>query len=68
MLRYVEYVHPVPATARLAGEWRAEARERGRTLDIPDALIAATAFDCDAAVLTRNVSDFALTPVRVVTY
>ena len=68
ILRYIEFVHPGPATARRAGEWRALARERGRTLDTPDALIAATAFDLDAIVLTRNVRDFELTPVRVETY
>jgi len=66
--RYLEYVHPGPATARLAGEWRARARESGRALDVPDALIAACAFDLDAVVLTRNVRDFELTPVRVETY
>jgi predicted nucleic acid-binding protein len=67
-LRYLEYVHAGPDTARLAGEWRADARRRGRTLTLQDALIAATAYDCGAAVLTRNVRDFALTPVRVETY
>jgi len=67
-LRFIEYVHPGPATARLAGTWRAQARESGRTLDLPDALIAATAFDLEAAVLTRNVRDYALTPVRIETY
>lgn len=67
-LRYFEYVHAGPATAHLAGEWRARAREVGRALDVPDALIAATAFDLGATVLTRNVADFALTPVRVETY
>ena len=67
-LRFIEYVHPGPSTARLAGEWRADARRSGRTLDVTDALIAATAFDVEAAVLTRNVKDFALTPVRVETY
>jgi predicted nucleic acid-binding protein len=67
-LRYIEYAHPGPETARLAGTWRAEARESGRTLDLPDALIAATAFDLDAAVLTRNIRDFELLPVRVETY
>ena len=67
-LRYLEYIHPAPATARLAGTWRAEARARGRTLGLADAVIAATAFDADAAVLTRNVRDFALTPVRVESY
>lgn len=67
-LRYLEYVHPGPSTARLAGEWRARARESGRSLDTPDALIAAVAFDLDGVVLTRNVRDFDLTPVRVETY
>lgn len=67
-LRYFEYVHSGPETARLAGEWRARARETGRALDTPDALIAATAFDLEATVLTRNVRDFELTPVRVETY
>ena len=67
-LRYIEYVHPGPETARVAGIWRAEAREAGRTLGVPDALIAATALHLGAAVLTRNVRDFALTPARVETY
>ena len=67
-LRFLEYVHAGPSTARLAGEWRARARERGRSLDTPDALIAATAFDLEAIVLTRNAHDFELTPVRVETY
>lgn len=68
LLRYIEYIHPGPDTARLAGEWRGDARRRGRTLGLPDALIAATAHHEGAAVLTRNVRDFALTPVRVETY
>jgi hypothetical protein len=66
--RYLEYVHPGPATARLAGTWRAAARRRGHVLSLADALIAATAYDLGAAVLTRNARDFALTPVRVETY
>ena len=67
-LRYIEYVHPGPETARLAGEWRADARSMGRTVGVPDALIAATAFHQEAAVLTRNVRDFSQMPVRVETY
>lgn len=35
---------------------------------IADALIASSAEAVGAAVLTRNVRDFALTPVRVLTY
>ncbi len=67
-LRYFEYIHAGPSTARLAGEWRAKAREIGLTLKAPDAIIAATAFDLGATVLTRNVRDFELTPVRVEAY
>ena len=68
LLRFVEFVQPGPETARLAGRWRAESRSRGRTLNVADALIAAAAESLGAAVLTRNVRDFALTPVRVETY
>jgi predicted nucleic acid-binding protein len=68
LLRYFEFVQPGPVTSRLAGIWRAQARASGRTLGLTDALIAATAHHLDAAVLTRNVRDFALTPVRIETY
>jgi len=67
-LRYIEFVHPGPETARLAGVWRAEAREKGRTIGTPDALIAASAVDLGATVLTRNVRDFERMPVHVETY
>ena len=67
-LEPVEFVQPGPEHAMLAGRWRAEARAIGRHLSLPDALIAAAAVGSDAAVLTRNVRDFALTPVRIETY
>jgi predicted nucleic acid-binding protein len=67
-LEPVEFVQPGPEHAMLAGRWRAEARAIGRSLSLADALIAAAADASDAAVLTRNVRDFALTPVRVETY
>lgn len=67
-LRHIEYVHAGPGTARLAGEWRSAARREGSALATTDALIAATAYDLGATVLTRNVRDFALTPVKVETY
>lgn len=67
-LRYLEYVHAGPDTARVAGEFRADARRRGFTLGLADALIAASAFHMNATVLTRNVRDFALTPIRLETY
>lgn len=67
-LEPVEFVQPAPDAALLAGRWRAEARAAGRTLGLADALIAAAAYSDNAAVLTRNTRDFALTPVRLVTY
>jgi len=68
LLMPVEFVQPALDTAMTAGRWRAEARTRGRTLSLADALIAAAADSLGAAVLTRNVRDFRLTPVRVETY
>jgi predicted nucleic acid-binding protein len=67
-LRPIEFIQPGPDHAMLAGAWRAEARARGRHLSLADALIAAAADSVGAAVLTRNVRDFELTPVRVETY
>src|SRR5215218_10237723 len=39
----IEFVQPGPDIARQAGLWRGEARRRGETLSVPDALIAAMA-------------------------
>jgi predicted nucleic acid-binding protein len=68
LLRFLEFVQPGPDIARAAGRWRAHARSRGWTLSMTDALIAAAADSLDAVLLTRNLRDFALTPVRVETY
>src|SRR5215210_648308 len=67
-LEPMEFVQSGSDTAIRAGRWRAELRSRGRTLSLADSLIAAAAEAMDAAVLTRNVRDFALTPGRVETY
>lgn len=64
----VEFIQPGPDAALLAGAWREIARREGLHLSLADALIAAAAEAIDAAVLTRNVRDFALTPVRLETY
>jgi predicted nucleic acid-binding protein len=68
LLEPMEFIQPGPESAMLAGRWRRAARERGATLSLPDSLIASAAEAVGAAVLTRNVRDFALTPVRVLTY
>lgn len=64
LLQVLEFVQPGPENARLAGNWRREARSRGSTLGMADALIAAAANSVGATVLTRNGRDFELTPVR----
>jgi predicted nucleic acid-binding protein len=68
ILEPVEFIQPGPDAAMLAGTWRRDAHERGYRLGLADALIASAAVMIDAAVLTRNVRDFALMPVRVETY
>jgi predicted nucleic acid-binding protein len=67
LMNVVEFIQPGTQSAERAGLWRQEARLRGHTLSLADALIAAAADD-DAIILTRNVRDFALTPVRIETY
>ena len=68
LLEPVEFVQPGPGAPLLAGQWRIDARRRGHRLSLADALIAVAAHDADAAVLTRNVRDFAHLPVIVETY
>jgi len=67
-LEPIEFVQPGPESAMEAGRWRYAAHSSGRRLSLADALIAAAADSLSAAVLTRNVRDFALTPVRIETY
>ena len=68
LLRPFEFVQPGPDAAALAGQWRSEAHAAGRRLSLAYALIAAAAHSLGAKVLTRNVRDFALTPVAVESY
>lgn len=67
-VRAVSFVQPPPEGALQAGAWRREARRRGRTLSLSDSLIAAAADLLGATILTRNLRDFALTPVRAIAY
>lgn len=63
-----EFIQAGPDAARDAGRWRREAKRRGGHLSLSDALIASEAHHSGAAVLTRDIRDFALTPVRIETY
>jgi predicted nucleic acid-binding protein len=67
-LEPIEFIAPGPDAAMRAGAWRDHARRRGLHLSLADALVAAAAEAIGAAVLTRNVKHFALTPVRIETY
>lgn len=48
------------------GSLRAEAQVKGRSLSVIDALLAATAFHHELALVSRNVSDFMVTDLAVV--
>ena len=67
LIRAVELVQPGSEVAA-AGRFRADARRRGFTLSVPDALIAASADALAATIITKNIRDFALTPVPVEGY
>ena len=55
-----------PAEAEHAAELRAQARSAGRSLELGDALIAATAGIRRLALATRNVSDFEGLDLRLI--
>ena len=57
--RYVDRILPVGRSAAAeAAHLRADARGKGQTLDLGDALIAGTARAHGLVVATRNVADF----------
>ena len=45
-------------SSELAASLRARARRSGRTLNVPDALIAGTAVSREMTLITRNIRDF----------
>jgi predicted nucleic acid-binding protein len=53
------------SVARRAGRFRYDYARRGRAISVADALVAATALEHDATILTDNVSDYPLPGVRV---
>ena len=62
-------MHPVSdEIARRAGQIRGALASRGQRRTQADMLIAATAQIHQQTLVTRNVRDFALTPVRVQSY
>lgn len=57
-----------PAAAKRAGSYRFQFARRGIQLSTPDTLQAALAVDHNANFVTRNVRDFPMTDLRIVTY
>ena len=58
----------LPVEAAVADQWgmlAAEAQRKGRALATIDGLLAATALHFDLTLVSRNVQDFALLPVRL---
>jgi len=64
---YTDRILPVDVeTARIWGELTAAAQKRGKTISVPDGLIAATAIRHGLHVMTRNVSDFEETEAMLI--
>jgi predicted nucleic acid-binding protein len=59
------YIETSRETARNAGELRAKWRQRGKTLSLPDAMIAAVALAENLTVATDNVKDFPMSELRL---
>jgi predicted nucleic acid-binding protein len=58
----------LPIDAAVADQWgalAAEAKRKGRAVATVDGLLAATALHFDLTLVSRNVQDFALLPVRL---
>jgi toxin FitB len=58
----------VPIDRVIAGRWgwlAAEAKHKGKSLSVIDGLLAATAIHHDLTIVSRNASDFTVTPVQV---
>ncbi len=59
----------LPITNDILDHWAeisAQAELQGKTLAVMDSLIAATAHDHQLILVTRNVDDFAMTPVAII--
>ena len=64
-LATLEYLPLSPVSARQAGKWRYSYRRQGHSLSLTDCLIAATALEHGALVVTGNVRHFPMPEVPV---
>ncbi|MGD1154588.1 MAG: type II toxin-antitoxin system VapC family toxin [Terriglobia bacterium] len=60
----LKYVEIDRGTARNAGELRAKWRRRGKTLSLPDAMIAAVALSLNLPLATDYAKDFPMPELR----
>ena len=60
-----EYWEISREAAELAGILRHDLARQGRTLHVPDALLAATAIVTDSTLMTNNVKDFQVPRLRL---
>lgn len=65
LLDGLHYLITTAETARRAGEWRYDYARRGQQLTITDCLVAATAVDHAATLVTGNTKDFPMPEVTL---
>jgi predicted nucleic acid-binding protein len=65
MLAGLTYVPTSPHAARQAGEWRYAFARQGVQLHTTDMLVAATAHEHHATLITRNVRDYPLPEITL---
>jgi predicted nucleic acid-binding protein len=58
LLAALDCFSTTPAIARRAGSLKKEWAVRGRTLSLPDMIVAATALEHEAVLMTENRKDF----------
>ena len=62
-LRLIDVTEPIAAQA---ARYRLEFKTRGRPLQLMDCLIAATARELGATLVTRNLRDYPMTDIQIV--
>jgi predicted nucleic acid-binding protein len=66
LLNALHYLSTSPVAAKQAGVWRYTFASQGRTLAVTDSLIAATAHEHQASVVTGNVRDYPMREIEVI--
>lgn len=64
-LESFEYIDITPDIAKKAGLLQREWRKRGKTLLLPDLLLAALAIVQDVVLITQNIKDFPMKDIKL---